>query len=276
MSLGETILILRTQRNMSQEELANSLGVSRQSVSKWETDASTPELDKLIKIAELFDVTLDRLVYDKELQAAPSDKPCENRSSGNTRIIAGTILLCFGFTAFLLLSVLGGFLSGLIFSTPFILCALVCFFVRRFTALWCLWALYISVDLYLHWATGLMWTNVFFGFFYLFSSPLAIFFAWVLFLLFASLCVATALCYRKDKIKPGKGNILKTVALWLLFVFLPLTLRIFGDANTSYMQTVLWRIFSACIHYLRTVILVYACVQSARLCHGFVKARKRK
>ena len=62
MSLGETILRLRTGRGMSQEDLAAALEVSRQSVSKWETNASTPELDKLIKLSALFDISLDELV----------------------------------------------------------------------------------------------------------------------------------------------------------------------------------------------------------------------
>ena len=59
MSLGENISALRAARGMKQDELAAALGVSRQSVSKWETDASVPELDKLVQLAGLFGVTLD-------------------------------------------------------------------------------------------------------------------------------------------------------------------------------------------------------------------------
>ena len=57
MTLGEKIARLRTDRGMSQGALAEALEVSRQSVSKWETDASIPELDKLVKLAKLFEVT---------------------------------------------------------------------------------------------------------------------------------------------------------------------------------------------------------------------------
>ena len=46
----------------TERDLADALEVSRQSVSKWETDASIPELDKLLRLAELFGVTLDELV----------------------------------------------------------------------------------------------------------------------------------------------------------------------------------------------------------------------
>ena len=61
MTLGENIVRLRTQKNWSQGDLADALDISRQSVSKWETDASIPELDKLLKLSELFGVTLDEL-----------------------------------------------------------------------------------------------------------------------------------------------------------------------------------------------------------------------
>lgn len=64
MTLAEKILSLRTSRGMSQDDLAEKLEVSRQSVSKWETGQSIPDLDKIIKLAELFDVSVDELVRD--------------------------------------------------------------------------------------------------------------------------------------------------------------------------------------------------------------------
>lgn len=60
MNLGETIYSLK--RKMSQADLADALDVSRQSVSKWENNCATPELDKLLKMSESFEVTLDQLV----------------------------------------------------------------------------------------------------------------------------------------------------------------------------------------------------------------------
>lgn len=50
MTLGENIARLRTQKDWSQGDLADALGISRQSISKWETDTSIPELEKLIKL----------------------------------------------------------------------------------------------------------------------------------------------------------------------------------------------------------------------------------
>ncbi len=61
MTIGEKLYELRTGKNMSQETLAELAGVSRQSVSKWETGGSVPELDKLFRLCDIFDVTLDEL-----------------------------------------------------------------------------------------------------------------------------------------------------------------------------------------------------------------------
>lgn len=62
MSFRENLLHLRALHNMTQEQLAEQLGVSRQSVTKWESDKSYPEMDKLIGMCQIFDCTLDELV----------------------------------------------------------------------------------------------------------------------------------------------------------------------------------------------------------------------
>ena len=61
MKLSERIYDLRKQRALSQEQLAEALGVSRQTVSKWECGTAAPELEKLRAIADYFGVTLDEL-----------------------------------------------------------------------------------------------------------------------------------------------------------------------------------------------------------------------
>jgi len=66
MNLSEKILKLRKSKGMSQDELGEKLNVSRQSVSKWESGQVTPELDKIIKIANIFDVTTDYLLMPSE------------------------------------------------------------------------------------------------------------------------------------------------------------------------------------------------------------------
>ena len=119
MNLGETIYRLRTGRGMSQDALASALDVSRQSVSKWENNAAVPELDKLLKLSEIFGVTLDELV-GRESPAPTPPPPVEapvQRSSSQRTI--GGVLLGFGLLATLLLSILGGFIVGVFFGLPF-------------------------------------------------------------------------------------------------------------------------------------------------------------
>lgn len=159
MSLGTNICRLRTANNLSQGELADALGVSRQSVSKWETDASVPELDKLVKLASLFSVTLDQLVTG-ETPPAPEPSPVppappQQRMTGQR--IAAVILTCMAFLVFLVLTVMGGPLEGLTLALPFGICAAVCFLAKKRAGLWCAWTVYLMVELDLRWATGITW-----------------------------------------------------------------------------------------------------------------------
>lgn len=68
MRLSEKIMDLRKRSGWSQEELAERLGISRQSVSKWETGESIPDIDKIIRMSELWNVSTDYLLKDDEGQ----------------------------------------------------------------------------------------------------------------------------------------------------------------------------------------------------------------
>ncbi len=65
MTIGEKIAHLRDSLNISQEQLAEKLSVSRQSVSKWEMGQALPQIDKVLQLCELFNVSSDELLYDK-------------------------------------------------------------------------------------------------------------------------------------------------------------------------------------------------------------------
>lgn len=65
MTLGEKIAKQRKELNYTQEQLADILSVSRQSISKWESDIAYPETDKLLKMGRLFDCTMDYLLKDE-------------------------------------------------------------------------------------------------------------------------------------------------------------------------------------------------------------------
>lgn len=68
MTLGEKLARLRKERNYTQEQLAEILGVSRQAISKWESNAAYPETEKLIRLAQMYDCSLDYLVLDKPME----------------------------------------------------------------------------------------------------------------------------------------------------------------------------------------------------------------
>lgn len=72
MSISNRILNLRKQKGISQEELANIIGVSRQSVSKWESEQSTPDIEKIILMSEFFGVTTDYILKGTEPPAEGS------------------------------------------------------------------------------------------------------------------------------------------------------------------------------------------------------------
>lgn len=68
MTLGEKLAKLRREKNYTQEQLAELLGVSRQAVSKWESDSAYPETEKLIRLAKLYGCSLDELLLDRPVQ----------------------------------------------------------------------------------------------------------------------------------------------------------------------------------------------------------------
>ncbi len=82
MTIGQKISILRTALNLSQEQLAEKLEVSRQSVSKWESDKSLPEVNMILRLSQIFNITLDDLLRDEiplsPTYTEPIFRPTEN------------------------------------------------------------------------------------------------------------------------------------------------------------------------------------------------------
>lgn len=105
MNIGENIYNYRTGKGMSQTDLANALEVSRQSVSKWENNSAVPDLERIIKMSELFEVTLDELVFGKKIETkkeVPVEAAPQLTLNLRPRVVAGSMMLIFGMIFFLL------------------------------------------------------------------------------------------------------------------------------------------------------------------------------
>lgn len=222
MTLGENIVRLRTNKNWSQSDLAEALEVSRQSVSKWETDTSIPELDKLLKLSELFGVTLDELVNGEEISKVGVVSVSEHEKRHS---IAGMVLLCTGVVIMILcLLFAGDLLAGLLLASPFMICGVICFVVKKHVGLYCAWIVYLCVDLYLRLAVGISWTTIFMTHLWTVQMNYArLVIAWAQFIGMIIMIVVTARSYRTLKLTMSKKEVTWLIIGWLVvLVILPI------------------------------------------------------
>ena len=93
MAIGNRLYNLRKEKNISQEELANALDVSRQTISKWETGESTPDFNKICPLCEYFGITTDELISGKQniIEAKKEDKKA--KFARNLAISVGLYIL---------------------------------------------------------------------------------------------------------------------------------------------------------------------------------------
>jgi len=204
MNLGEKIYELRVKNNMSQGDLANALDVSRQSISKWENNSSVPQINKLSRMCEVFNVSLDELVLGEMKEDSNNetqDFDVQIRKSNlPIRKIVGIILLSIGFVALLLFSLLISPLDALIFISPLIICGSICLIIKNHVVLWCCWALYLVIYVYLRYATGIRFWWIFHKGIYRSGLEIHLLIAWTMTLVLVTLIVTTALqLYRKNK-----------------------------------------------------------------------------
>ena len=241
MNLGETIYKYRTSKKLSQGDLAEMLDVSRQSISKWENNSATPDLDKIVKLSEIFGVTIDDLVKGEYTPASPTNTnvKVENTTSQHLagRKIAGIILFCMAFLVILFLGINGAFGGGLILSTPFVVTAIICFAVKKYTGLWCAWAIYFIIDIYLRFATGLNRSVIFNIYYYSVQNvtmAISLIISWGLNLGFLFLVIITVLCYKNKPLDINVKNKILFGTGVLIFVFVKVFERVFF--NTKFVQ----------------------------------------
>lgn len=105
MTIADRIQSLRKSKGMSQEQLADAVGVSRQAVSKWESEQATPDLEKVVAMSEIFEVTTDYLLKgieplegnDHKTMGDVIDQKILNEKNGKrVKSILKYVLIVFG------------------------------------------------------------------------------------------------------------------------------------------------------------------------------------
>lgn len=282
MTLGERIYKLRTEKEMSQGDLADALEVSRQSVSKWETNGSVPELDKLVKLSEIFGVSLDELVLDKK-QSEPVREPepkviyVERQAPGPAHKTAGVVLLCFAALVWLLVSLFGDILAGLLLASPFAACGLICLLAGKNVGLWCLWVIYAFFDLYFRFATGTHWGFALQLFAYRGGWTIQLIIAWIWLLCFAGLTAATVLRFKKSAASAMRRNVICTAVFWAIYalIWVLMVLPMY-DPEIDIEKVRIINLISSVFGAVREVFLAAALVFSARSIASVSAKRKRK
>ena len=285
MTIGEKIYKLRTERNLSQGDLSEILEVSRQSVSKWENGAATPDLDKIIKLSEIFGITIDELVKSEEVSSTPEEKAPEiiikKESSFPPRKIIGTVLLSLSLIITVVLLAAGGGIVGLVLSSPLILCGMICFIFKKNIGLWCAWAVFFAIDMYLRIATGI-------------SSAVILNFQTLLFMIrggdfirlllafaqlaaIVSLVFITVFCFRKVPLESKKLPII----FWGIYGAMKILLAVFSLSHLykqimnyvlSTMNTVFYTFSHSLYVWIYTGFFIAAVVLTVR----YFYTRKRK
>ena len=116
MQFNENLLMLRRRDNLSQEELAEKLGVTRQAVSKWESAQSAPDIDKIVELCKIFNVSADNLLGLSDTNYPSSTTPPAPQKQNPkdlTTSLFWIILFLAGFILFMFLVFGDSFDSGL-------------------------------------------------------------------------------------------------------------------------------------------------------------------
>ena len=281
MSLGEKIYKLRNERNLSQGDLADALEVSRQSISKWETDASVPELDKLVKLSEFFAVSLDELILDRtQAEQPPVLEPkriyTEHTGISHTQKTVGIVLICVSAALWLLIALLGDILSGLILAAPFVACGIICLRVRRNAGLWCAWAVYLFIDIYLRFTTGIHWGYVLVPLIYSSGEMTThLIVAWCLLAVYATLTVMTALRMKQAFPVVFRNELIGTCSCWAArLITRAISMVVVQEVANAVVFPRYFIYFNAVFDWVKNIILTVAFIYTYRLIVALIKRRK--
>lgn len=140
MNFSQQIKKLRDSRGLTQEQMANELGISRQAVSNWENDRNLPDIEMLISISTTFDISLDELILGERKMNNMTEKLIkdtnENRTAKMNMItsLLGSVLLLIGTALFVIRALLGDSVdkNGVLHETFFLVPLAFAFFIASF------------------------------------------------------------------------------------------------------------------------------------------------
>ena len=162
MTFGERLYQLRKERKISQEELAEQLAVSRQSVSRWENGTASPDFDKTVRLSEIFGVTTDYLIKGEEQAPIPAPPKEPSKELPTWRKILSAVLLILGGLSLIYGILNGGYLEYyFLFPLPLLSCGLFCLFSKKYTLLKCWWSLFWCGTSFLYVSLSWSWSHAF-------------------------------------------------------------------------------------------------------------------
>lgn len=126
MNLGERLFELRKAKNLTQDDMAEKLNVTRQTVSKWETNQSTPDFDKIIPLCELFEIGVEELLTGKkpeEKQEKKEEKVLTRQEvkERSAKVVSISIFIYIAAVAFLMIAIPVQHANPIIASSIFLL-----------------------------------------------------------------------------------------------------------------------------------------------------------
>lgn len=126
MNLGERLFELRKAKNLTQDDMAEKLNVTRQTVSKWETNQSTPDFDKIMPLCELFEIGVEELLTGKKTETREERKEekvltRQEVKERSAKIVSGSVFIYIAAIAFVAIAVAVQHTNPIIASAVFLL-----------------------------------------------------------------------------------------------------------------------------------------------------------
>lgn len=275
-SLGQRIAELRKSKSFSQEDLANILNVSRQSVYKWESDQSIPELEKLVALGSVFEVSLDWLINGVMPENTDSSKPLR-QSTGKT--IIGIILIILGIIISVSMLVLNSFnLLGLIYGIPFTAMGLICVYIKENTGFWCTWVIFLSFYLYMTWAAGIYPSTILRTLSWTWEMNYArLALAWVVFIFMVIMILWSAKKFNPGIVQRNRKNIMITTATVIVLVGLSflniykIMVGIIGEQELACSNSYMF--LYSLLREIQALLQISLCIFSICMIRGMIKKR---